>query len=124
MLLSRKMGVKRHITVQMTAILLLVLFVIFSIQLPLLSYEANENTATNGKQLILQQDYLVSISSYYAANTLKFDFGKHRISSFLFLKLENWTLIAYSRKYEITERLFLLPFSSVPIYILVQVLRN
>jgi len=123
-LMSREMGENKHITVRMTAILLLALFAFFSIQLPLLSCEANENMITNGKPLILQQDYLLSISRYYAANTLKFDFGKHRIISFLFLKLENWILIAYSQKYEITERLFSLPFSSVPIYILVRVLRN
>ena len=111
---------------RLAACLLLVIFVIFSIQIPLLSCEANENSHNASKALIVLhlQDSLVACSNY-CAPTVKFDFGQHRVIPLHFLKLVNWSLSAFNHEQVKTpNRISSFPLFSVPVYIIARVLRN
>ena len=118
------MRIKKIITERLTASLLLALFMVFSIELPFLCCEVNENNPNTGKLLILQPEYLASISNYSAPTTPKIDFGKYRISSFHLLNFVNCPLLVYSQNHYTSNRLSFVPIASVPVYLLVRVLRN
>ena len=111
---------------RLAACLLLVIFVIFPIQLPLLSCEVNENNYNVEKVLIFLhlQDSFAACSNYFAP-TVKFDFGQQRVIPLHFMKLVNWSLSALNQEQvETQNRRAPIPLSSIPVYIIVRVLRN
>ena len=119
------MSAKIFINERLAAYLLLSMFVIFSIQMPLLSSETIENNNKTEKALIVLGERLAANKNYCAAPTVKFDLGQYRSTvSLYFLKFLNWSLLAINREHGITNRLSSVSISSVPVYITVRVLRN
>ena len=118
------MSAKIFINERLAAYLLLAMFVIFSIQMPLLSSETVENSHKTEKTQIVLDERLAANSNYCAAPAVKYDLGQHRTVSLYFLKTINWSLLALSREHGITNRLSPVAVSSAPLYITVRVLRN
>ncbi len=105
--------------------LLLVLFIAFSIQLPLVDREVYKNDQTAGAVLIDMQDCLAA-NSVYQAPMAKSDIGQHRTIVTLFFKTGYSLVPGLGCESEImqkqpVEKIF--PLSTIPVYLFDRILR-
>jgi hypothetical protein len=109
---------------KLVAYLLLVVFMSFSIQLPLLNKEVHENDHIT-EQILIGLQESITANSIYQAPTFKYDFGQYRVVLY-FHKLINWSLFCFSNESGTLQKPTTggtFPLSTIPTYILDRVLR-
>ncbi|MDR1154467.1 MAG: hypothetical protein LBL04_07130 [Bacteroidales bacterium] len=109
---------------RLAAYLLLVIFMSFSIQLPLLNKEVHENDHIT-EQILIGLQESITANSIYQAPTFKYDFGQHRVALY-FHKLLKWSLFCFNSESGTIQKPTArdtFPLSTIPAYILDRVLR-
>ncbi len=108
----------------MAACWLLLLFVVFSIQLPLLNTEVYKDYISDHVLVDLQES--ITTSSVYHAPFTKYDFGQHRSIVIHLHKPATWSLSSVNDLQEMIQKQLaetIFPQSTIPSYLFDRVLR-